>query len=211
MYDENYEEYMRNVLCYGYIPDYRSLYYMMPQDLYNKNSFYDENLDDNEMMEEDLEKYYPEIYKTLYPKIKMKCMDNTKPISKELIDGMVEELYSKIENDDSININVNIGNTSKINNVNTDRNIRTSLSRNDQIQDPKEYKTEKRETRHKNYLLCDLIRILLLREFSKKPQKHNNKPPKRPYFRPPYSRYDYQRPPTMPHGQYDPMFNNYEY
>ena len=188
MYDDYYDEYMRNVLGYGYMPEYRSTYAMMPQDLYGMNTYMQSETQEPQIMQDELEEYYPDIYRIVYPMVKKACMRNTKPITKKLIDDMVNEIYVNVEPNDSININVNVGNTSKINNVSSDREIKSVNSRPEVKSEVRDVRADSRqiETRQSNFLLNDLIRILILRELIGRPSRPGNRPPQRPPIKPPY-------------------------
>ena len=217
MYDAYYDEYMRNVLGYGDTPDYRRLYSMMPQDLYNMNTYMTGDIQEQQMMDEDLDDCYPEIYKIVYPMVQKACKKNNKPITKKLIDDMVNEIYVNIEPNDSININVNVGNTSKVNSYSSDREVKgVTATRSPEVKtEVREARgdTRQKETRQKNYILNDLIRILVLRELiGKSTRPGNNRPPQRPPIRPPYPGPG-MRPPIRPRGDYDYDYNYglYEY
>lgn len=90
---------------------------------------------------EDLEHFYPELYKLLYPMIRTACMKNTKPITEELIDEMVKDIYSNFHSDET-------GQTPAKN---------------------KEGEADKIE-KPNNFVLNDLIRILLIRELLGRPR-----------------------------------------
>lgn len=206
MYDQAYDEYMRSVLG--------NPYSMMPQDLYGMNmmnTYMPNETQEAQMINEELEECYPEIYKTVYPMVQKACMRNTKPITKRLIDDLVNDIYLNIEQNDSININVNLGNTSKINNISSERDARTTtLSRNDVKPEVREIRNEARpkETRQNNFLLNDLIKILVLRELIGMPGRHGNRPPQRPPMRPPYPG---ARPPMRTRMEFNPNYDYYEY
>ena len=209
MYDRYYDEYMRNVLGNGYMSDYRGTYAMMPQDLYGMNTYMQNEIPESQMTEEELEECYPDIYRVVYPMVKKMCLRNTKPITKKLIDDMVNEIYVNTEPNDSININVNVGNTSKINNVSSDRDIKSVTSRPEVKSEVRDVRSDSRqkETRQRNFLLNDLIRILVLRELLDRPGIPGNRPPQRPPMRPPYPD---PRPPMRPRG-YETNYDLYEY
>ena len=203
MYDAYYDEYMQNVLGYGTVPDYRNLYSMMPQDLYNMNTYMTGEMQEPQMIEEELEECYPEIYRVVYPMVKKVCRRNTKPITKKLIDEMVDDIYKNIEPKEQININVNVGNTSNINSYSSDREAKgVSSTRSPEVKSEiKDTRSELRqkETRQRNFLLNDLIRILVLRELIGRPG--SNRPQQRPPIRPPYPGPG-MRPPIRPRGDY---------
>ncbi len=208
MYDNYYDEYMRNVLDYGNTQDYRNIYSIMPQDLYNMNTYMPNDMFESQMNDINLEDCYPEIYKIVYPMVQKACYNNTKPLSKELVNEITDDIYVNFEPNESININVNVGNTSKINSYSSDRELKnTTSSRNPEVKtEVREVRgeTRQKETRQKNYLLNDLIRILVLRELIDN-NKPNNYPPQRPPMRPHYPGPS-MRPPLRPH-----MDNRFDY
>ena len=146
-----YEEYMMSVLGYN-MPDYR-----------NSNNFYDLGFENfsmaQNMSNEELENCYPDIYKLVYPMVQKACMQNTRPMSRELIDDLTEEIYFSIEDDD-------IMQDSRNKEKNTNNNL------------------ENRQRVVRNRTLNDLIRILLLRELLGRP-RFPGRPPFRPPVRPP--------------------------
>jgi len=194
-----YEDYMQNILGYR----------MNPQA--NMNTYEQYNMQgeewqqyDNYMpmmqpgvqmtsnMNIDLEACYPEIYKIIYPMIRNVCMRNTEPITEEVIDRMVNEVYNNIETGDVITLNINLGNS--VTTGEKGANIETKEG------------TQNRETgsRQRNFLMNDLIRILLIRELLRR-QGGNRPPfpprpiPPRPFPpRPPMGRPPMNRPPIMP-------------
>lgn len=165
MNDSIYENYMRSVL------GYRSTNF---QNTYE----YDINYDDYNLMcndfsfintqNEEIENCYPDIYKLVYPMIQKACINNTKPMNRELIDELTNEVYFAIEDNE---IGENRGEKNK-NENNKDK--------------------EDRSIQIKNRTLNDLIRILILREILGNNHIHHR--PQRP--RPPYP--PQNRPPMRP-------------
>lgn len=92
------------------------------------------NLKSTENKNMDLEQFYPEVYKFIYPMVKTACMRNTKTITKETIDEMVNDIYFSFNADD----------------------VNSSETRNN--------KMEEVSKKANNVVLNDLIRILLIRE-----------------------------------------------
>ena len=139
-----YEDYMQNLLGQRinpfqdtYCPGYGA--YTMP--MYTNNS------------NQEIEECYPEIYKMVYPMVKKACMECTKPITKDTIDKMVSDIYSNIEAENVINLNINLEN-----NVGTEnRDLKKEVKKD-------EVPTVENRNTPRNYLLNDLIRILLIRE-----------------------------------------------
>ena len=90
----------------------------------------------------DLERSYPELYRLLYPMVKTACMRNTRPITNETIDQMVRDIYSSFNNDETTQVSAE---------------TRTKGEEADRAQRPN------------NFVLNDLIRILLIRELLGRP------------------------------------------
>ena len=181
-----YEEYMRNVLGYNQMPNNM---YVNPYDDYYYDTQYINNQEnvDNEL----IESMYPEIYRMVYPMIRKICMQNgQRDVSRNLVDSMTDEIYSNMEQDD---IPVQ------------GPNQRTSLKNGD-VRNPNAKEQDTRgETRQSNFLLRDLIKILILRELSSRPNFRPpwQRPPRPGQGRPP------QRPPQMPYNQTPPLWRQY--
>lgn len=150
---QNYEDYMRAVLGYANNePNYTydDYYPRMEQPQYNET--------------EDL---YPEIYRIVNPVVENVCSRNrNKNITEELVRAMTEEVYSNVEGNSALQVDVQ---------------VKTELKNGD-VRNPN---VKKPETRQKNFLLNDLIRILILKNLLRP------RPPVRPPFpgpgpRPPF-------------------------
>lgn len=201
MYNETYEDYIRSILGY---PNYgnntcrENSYQTMPVNY------------GNNQQNEDLEACYPEIYKVIYPMVNKACMDNTKPVTSDLIDELTNEIYLSIESDNEINVTINL--TNEVGgSSNTNRT--TSTANSAKIQKTKENRGEDRQFRNRG--LQDLIRILLIRELLGRPGRPGNRPPMpphRPPMRPPFPGGPGPRPPIMPRdvGYNMSNFNLYE-
>ena len=85
MYQETYEEYIRNILGY---PNYNNNIY---ENSYNTGEYR------NQEQDLELEMSYPEIYKVVYPMIEKACSDNVKPVNAQLVEELTNEIYSSIE------------------------------------------------------------------------------------------------------------------
>ena len=90
MNDSIYEQYMRNVL--GYQAMYNNTY-----DMYYDNWDMSNMASMNNIQMQELENCYPEIYTIVYPMVQRACSQNTRPITRELIDNMTDEIYFAIE------------------------------------------------------------------------------------------------------------------
>lgn len=172
MQDNIYEEYIRSVLGY-------------PQ-----NNIYQDNR--NEQLEyismsninnTELETYYPEIYKVVYPMVCTACNNNREKISGQLIDELTNEIYFAIDENGSTTLDRNM-----------DNNRQNNISKNQEIKktnnlEKVENRTEDRQKNVvKNRTLHDLIKILIIRELLKRPNGRPNRPPMPPFpgGRPPY-------------------------
>ena len=167
---QNYEEYMRSVL--GYSP-MGNIY----TDTYDSRNDYYYDMPDN-MLNRNLDMYYPDIYKIVYPMVCKICNQNmNREITEDMIDSMTDEIYRNVE-DVGTELSVQAN------------KMQTPLKNGD-VRNPNAKEPELRETRQRNFLLRDLIRILILRELSRP-----NRPPFRPPVRPPRP----PRPPRTPWG-----------
>ena len=155
---QNYEDYMRRVLGYSpYVPN-NYTYTDEQEDIYSYS---------NNMMQmqpsQDLNQFYPEIYKIIYPMVCKVCnVNSNRELTKELLDQMTDEIYINVEPEEST------------------RKIVTPLKNGD-VRNPnsKDPEPSRKETRQTNFLLRDLIRILLLREWERP-----SRPPMTPSFPP---------------------------
>ena len=158
---QNYEEYMRSVLGYSPYTDRNYTYTDAQEDIYN----YANEIAISNTTSQDLTSFYPEIYKIIYPMVCKACnMNSNREITKDLLEQMTVEIYRNVEPEEQ------------------QTNSRTEIPlKNGDVINPnaKETKQTSRETRQTNFLLRDLIRILILREFGRP-----NRPPIRPPFPP---------------------------
>ena len=157
----------------------------------------------------DLDEYYPEIYKIVYPMVKKVCYQNNRGFNKEILDNMVEEVYRNVEviENEPIELNITLEN-----------DIRGESTKEEE--ELKE-KVENRQVRRNNNL-NDIIRILILREILQNncpfgpncpprppmpPRPPRPPMPPRPPVppRPPMP----PRPPIMPRSQFCPEYERY--
>ena len=199
MYDNQYEEYIRSVLGY---PSTTNM---------NQNQMYQNEYPNPSQinMRNELEDFYPEIYKIIYPMVQKACDGNMGANSREEIEQMTDEIYSAIEDNNQINVNINLGNTISTTNMNRMQN-RNEISK----EEVQKKNSEKQEVENRNIEtesrisprnnnLRDLIKILLIRELLRR--RHHHFPPRPPHNpRPPMS------PPIMPRN-YQPLYDIYEY
>lgn len=173
----DYEEYMRNVLGYNQIPN--NIYANTYNDYY-----YDSQYLNTQANTDILNDMYPEIYRIIYPMVCRVCSQNgQRSLTKELIENMTEEIYRNIE-------------TTEEQSTNTVQTIQRMPLKNGDVRNPnaKEPQEVRNESRRGNFLLRDLIKILIIREFLK--SNRPGQPPRPP--RPPRPPYD-QRPPWRPY------------
>lgn len=151
MYDNEFDEYIRQVLGYSNQVDTRI------------NSYNIENHRPSNARNKKIEEYYPEIYKVIYPMINKRCSNIEGEINKNMIDEITSEIVTNIEpTKNELQININLQNTS------LNRNKNETENRN---------KLERKENRGYNNNLTDLVKILIIRELLGKPQIPNMQPP----------------------------------
>lgn len=157
---QNYEEYMRSVLGYSPYAGNDYTYTNEQEDIYNYS---------NDTMQvtptQDLTPFYPEIYKIIYPMVCKVCNINlNRELTKELLDQMTDEIYNNMEPEEE-----------------ECPTRKEPPLKNGDVRNPnaKEPEVQVKETRRTNFLLRDLIRILLLREWGRP-----GRPPMRPPFPP---------------------------
>lgn len=170
MYYQSYEEYIRNILGYPtyeannqYSNTYNNIYTINNRPQYNQ----------------ELLNLYPEIHRVLNPMVCKICETNTKPISKELIEQMTDEIYANFEADDTnlginttnvrvnikepVNENINSARINKTGKQNRVTNVNnTSHPRNSTDNDNREKQQDRYPKR--NMLLRDFIKTLILNE-----------------------------------------------
>lgn len=171
---QNYQEYMRSVLGYSPYVGNDYTYTDEQEDIYNYS---------NDTMQvtptaptQDLTPFYPEIYKIIYPMVCKVCNINlNRELTKELLDQMTDEIYQNMEPEEE-----------------ECPTRKEPPLKNGDVRNPnaKEPEVQVKESRITNFLLRDLIRILLLREWGRP-----GRPPMRPPFPPPGG-----RPPMGPGG-----------
>lgn len=156
---QNYEDYMRSVLGYSPYVGNDYTYTDEQEDIYNYS---------NDVMPmqqtQDVTPFYPEIYKIIYPMVCKVCNVNlSRELTKELLEQMTDEIYRNVEPEQEADCHT--------------RN-HTPLKNGD-VRNPnaKEPQPPAKETRQTNFLLRDLIRILILREWGRP-----SRPPMRPSF-----------------------------
>ena len=134
MYYQDYEDYMRKVL--GYPIESQNTYRMdCYEDTQNTMMLYQNT--------KELEDCYPEVYKVINPIVCNICDKCNNPITRDIVEDMVEEVYKRVENNNEIAIKINI-----------DNRINEPLKRIQEI--------ENRQRRPNNPFLRDLIKILIL-------------------------------------------------
>ena len=153
-------------------------------------------------MGDNVEDLYPDIYKIVNPLVCRVCQNNTKPITNDLIEQMISQVYSNIKADDIniVNINVETGDIvdKEINNrVQENRDLKSSKDRSEVRSSE-----ETRNRRPNNPLLRDLIRILILNRLF-----GNQRPGPRPPMRPPFPGMPGPRPP-MPRFEQNILAEN---
>ena len=210
MNDSLYEDYMRSVLGYQGMNNYPNTY-NMNYDNYERYDSYTvptmSPMINNQPMTamsniqmQELENCYPDIYRMIYPMVQRACTQNTRPITREVIETMADEIYFAIEDNE---ITQSRGNESK----------ESKESKTVTVSNKKTGDSENRQRVVNNPALRDLITILLLRELIGRPglpgrppmRPRPPRPPMRPLMRPP------MRPPMRPQPRGDMESYNREY
>lgn len=180
MYYQNYEDYMRAVL--GYPMEHQDTYPMhYIQETQNNMMPYQNT--------KELEDCYPEIYKIINPVVCEVCDRCNMPITKDVVEDMVEEIYQKIEINNEIAIHINLDNrmnekkeVENRTNVTKSNTVKNSIVNEQTRKNPE---IENRQRRPNNPLLRDLIRILILNRILG--GNFPGRPPRpRPPMRPPF-------------------------
>lgn len=202
MYNQNYDEYLKNSLNYPpdmfnnntygvdnyYYPDYfNQMDYMMNG--YNRNYNYMNNGPmQMRNQNQNNENLYPEIYKIVYPMIVKICNSNTRAVSEELVNEMTDTIYNNIESEDYFENDTRVAEVKKgdVRNPNAKPVVEEKEDRN----------------RRPNPTLRDLIRILILRELLGNPGRNPIRP--RPPYRPGMP--GGNMPPMMPRDMYQDMY-----
>ena len=157
---QSYEEYMRSVLGYSPYIQQNDYTYSEPEDLYDYSNIAPVSVQPTQ----DLTPFYPEIYKIIYPMVCKVCNTNSsRELTKDLLEQMIDEIYKNLEPEEECPTRM-------------PPPLKNGDVRNPNSKDPEPVIKETRQT---NFLLRDLIRILLLREWGRP-----NRPPARPPFPP---------------------------
>lgn len=96
--NESFDDYIRSILGYQNM-----------NNMYIQNNSNNYNLSNNNNREE-LENCYPEIYKIVYPMVSQRCSTMSQPVTRETVENMTDEIYSAIEVNSEINLNINLQN-----------------------------------------------------------------------------------------------------
>lgn len=150
MYNSSYEEYMANVLGYNIRPTNT---YQNMGNMYNMQQ-------ENHYEDIGLENLYPDTYRMIYPMVQKVCMRATGVINEELISDMTNEVYNAMVERETRESKEVAKNSSE---------VRNNISQNTR-------KIE--ETRQNNFMLRDLIRILIIRELLRR--RRTGRTPMRP-------------------------------
>lgn len=168
MYHYSYEEYMSNLLGKNNMTNQRNVVIDTMEPYEEGNAF----ITYSNQANDELEECYPEIYKIVYPMICKRCLYINEEITEELVERITNEIYEIVEQDESPQETRSAQVKVNYSNIRNNRNMRYA-SRND------ENNHEIQEKRQRNFLLNDLIKILVLRELL-----GPGKRPPRPFPRP---------------------------
>ena len=160
MYNGSYDEYIRSVLGY---PSFNDRNY---ENEYEYENFYNSQTDE-------LEDFYPEIYRIVYPMVTKVCDNCRDSISRETIENMTDEVYSSLETSNEIRQEENRSISSNSKEVKTA--IKEPINKEKRV----ENRGEDRQFRNRN--LRDLVQILIIRELLRRRRFPRRRPgPPRP-------------------------------
>ena len=172
MYNNQYENYMGNLMGYNMNP-------MMNMNNMNVMNEMYESENNCEYISTNVDSMYPEIYRIIYPMICKACMAVNENVTEDLVSRITNEVYMNVEHMEeaqqnrSSSITVGPNKSSKNDTLSKSQNSINSVSN-----------ARGQETRQRNPLLRDLIRILVLRELIGNPGRPNR--PRPPFGRPPF-------------------------
>ena len=188
MYNNPYEEYMRNSLGYNVSP------------MMNMNMGMNQVNPMMEMYETEgnftcdqtsVEDMYPEIYRIVYPMICKACMAVNENVTEDLVSRITNEVYMNVEHMEVVQ--QNRSSTITVQPSKSVKNDSMSKTTSNTINN---ISNTRQETRQQNPLLRDLIRILVLRELVGNPGRPPRpRPPFNPQPRPPFGPGPGPRPP----------------
>ena len=188
MYNNQYEEYMRNALGYNMPMMNMNQMGMNQMNMNNMTEMYES--ENNFSCSQVVDDMYPEIYRIIYPMVCKACMAVDENISEDLVSRMVNEIYMNVENMEcmqetrgsSISVSPQTSKSSKSDSLSS--RTGSSLTSSSSSSSNSSSSVSRQETRQRNPLLRDLIRILVLRELLGNPGRP--RPPFRPPYRPPF-------------------------
>ena len=151
MYNYDYNEYMNNLLGYN-MPMNRNSMYNTPIEVYEN-----ENIFTYKQTDKELEECYPDIYKIVYPMVCKACLYINEEITEDLVERITNEIYENLEQDETPEETRTSEVKINYSNVQNNRMIRHSV-KNMKLENNRE------EKRQRNFLMNDLIKILVLRE-----------------------------------------------
>lgn len=127
-------------------------YSVRPQNMYQiQDNMYEMPID-NDYQSMSLEGLYPEIYRMIYPMVQKVCMRAIEVINEETIVSMTDEVYNAMVEQETRKSN---------------SEVKTNSSQN--------YRRME-ETRQNNFMLRDLIRILIINELLRRRRRPHMRP-----------------------------------
>lgn len=192
--NQSYDEYIRSILGYP----------MTNENIYQTNPYYEQyNMTyRQDYNNDDLESFYPEIYKIIYPMIRKACITNNNPLNRETIENMVDDIYFSVESDNVFNVNINLQNNTESLQNRSSKNIqkleKQPVKENEKLENKAIVENRGEDRQFGNRNLRDLIKILLIRELLQ--NRRPNRPGMPPFLhnRQPFPGLDF--PPGRPRG-----------
>lgn len=166
MFNNVYQEYINNI--FGRNIKFNRMEISNFENNMNNNNFF-----------QNTETLYPDIYKLLYPMIQYACMKNSNPLSENTINAIVDEIYLNFVADPN-NGEVLDDNIDYRSGKNIDATVTAKTKSSISVNSKRFEAVEKRQQKEENYILRDLIKILVVRELLGMPVR--NEPQFRPAF-----------------------------
>ena len=174
MYNQAYDDYLAGVL--GIQSNYGNIYENYGRNDYYSNEMQANNYNTYGMTREQIEACFPDIYRIINPLVVRTWNLNTKPITIELIEQIEQQIYETVDDHKEIKLNINLTNSVRSEEVKSK----------DEKRDDREDRSSS-EDRQTNFLLKDLIRILILKNLLERPGMQPPMPPYRPPMYPPFT------------------------
>lgn len=200
MFYSNYDNYMQDCYCYNQYPNNRYVTYnpyaMNAQNLSMQNT----NMQNTNAQIEALNNMYPSIYKIINPVVSRVLLgNNTQYLTEDILNNLADTVYGIVENQIDIGTDTTTAsNDNKTTTNNINQTARTTVDRGTANSNYNYNTSNTYSQKTDNLLLKDLIRILILKEFSSKRYQPNIQSQPQQYPNPNSNPYIYNQPQFQP-------------